>query len=397
MKNIIFFSEQPLYFGNTAGVIRLNHYAKALLLNDGVRVYQVPFSSNCKIDNIECVDTRHFVFTNDFRYVRKSGFRLFKQVKNFLKNLYIFSNSLNGSTVLLYYPANGSILDIISVFILKYVYKLRIYVEVNEIPIFYSVHEFRTSKVLIKKILLYFLDFTFRFYDGMICISESIQLYYRKRHSRIIVIPILCNCDLFRFSHHGALNPKENTSEVLVFAGTISYEKENLEQLIKGIRLCLDQNLRVKLLLYGTITKDSYHKISNLIFRLSLNTSVELCGSYENSRITEILSRGDALILPRNNTLQNTYGFSTKLSEYVLSGIPIIMTNTGPIKKYFTDNFNCLLVDGYDANSFYLKIKEFILMKYEDRLIISRNAYQTAKFSFNYELFSHKLNNFLNF
>lgn len=397
MKYVIFISEEKLYFGSTAGVVRMNNYSKSILLNNDVCVIQIPFSSNCNLNNYVSTGDRSFVFHNDVDFVRSKNFKIVNQVLLFLSRVKQFSKRINGQIVFYYYPASGSFLDIVVVFYIRYIVRKKIYIEVNEVRKFTSTPVVSLKDKLKRHISSNLLEQTFRFYNGLICISENISEFYRKKNNNRLVIPILCDF----FDRIESISPlmdrvkSKDKKTVFIFAGSVAYEKENLEQLINGFALLVQEYKSLELRFYGSITKDSFAKINLLIRNLNLQDFVSYCGSYNNDEVIKILHMADALILPRANSKQNYYGFSTKLSEYSVSNVPIILTNTGVVTSFFADGFNCLMVDGYDSKAFYLKLKYFMGLDDDMKKCIANQAYKTAATFFDYKKYSDRIYDFL--
>jgi glycosyltransferase involved in cell wall biosynthesis len=396
MKNIIFLSEEYLYFANTAGVKRMNLYAKSLLLNRQVKIYMIPFVSNCNEKKCITISPNLNCFDSEDEFKRQRGIKLVKQVFQFLNRVNQFSNNLKGDVVFYYYPASGSLLDLVCVFYVKFYCKKNIYLEVNEVRKYASTPVCSNLRKIKRIILTFLLENTFYFYDGLICISYNIELFYRNKKNNILIVPILSDK-----SESPIMEDYMRTKDciqrpiVFLFAGSVAFEKENLEELIKGFALILDERKDVLLRFYGSITEDSMNKINKLINKLNIIGYVEYCGPYDNDKVFDILKRADALVLPRSNSKQNYYGFSTKLAEYAVSMIPIIMTNTGVVSVFFEDGYNCIMLPECDAISFYLKFNQFLSLNKFEKGLIAQNAYDTALKYFEYEIYSDQINSFL--
>lgn len=396
MKNIIFLSEEYLYFSNTAGVNRMNLYAKSLLLNNEVNIYMIPFMSNCNEKNCKRISPNFNCFVSEENFTRQKGLKLVNQVFEYLNKVKSFSNNLKGEVVYYYYPASGSLLDLCCVFYIKYYCKKNIYLEVNEVRRYATTPVNSFLKRFQKIFVTFLLDHTFYFYNGLICISENIAHFYRNKKSNILVVPILSDATKFvRGGENRGSKFRIRSPKVFLFAGSVAFEKENLEELLKGFALVLNERKDILLRFYGSVTEDSMNKICALTDELNINNYVEYCGTYDNDQVYDVLNEADALILPRNNSKQNYYGFSTKLAEYASSMIPIIMTKTGVVSCFFQDEYNCLMLHGYNANSFYLKFKHFLSLNKYKKKFISHKAYETALSFFEYKIYSVQINEFL--
>jgi len=108
-----------------------------------------------------------------------------------------------------------------------------------------------------------------------------------------------------------------------------------------------------------------------------------------------IFKEAHLLILPRGNTKQNQYGFSTKLSEYLVSGRPVLVTNVSDNGKYIKDGFNGFIIPPDSLESMTNKIK-YIYENYNSfNEMIPSNALKTVKENFDYNLYSNSLYSFL--
>jgi glycosyltransferase involved in cell wall biosynthesis len=89
-------------------------------------------------------------------------------------------------------------------------------------------------------------------------------------------------------------------------------------------------------------------------------------GMIKHSLLIERLKKENhLLILPRGNTKQNYYGFSTKLADYLESQTPILTSTVGDIGKYFVEMKNSFNYIPDDVDSLTKKL-EFIIKNYND-------------------------------
>jgi glycosyltransferase involved in cell wall biosynthesis len=396
MKNVIFVSEEVLYYGNTAAVTRMKLYAKALLFNKCTRVINVPFGSRCDYSNCNFIDSGIFSFSVNGNYSRSKGILLVFELFIFLFNLRNLVKKLRGDVIFYYYPSTGSLLDLVFVFYIKYILHMNIYLEVNEVRLFSSEPLASCIGRLKRQLISKLLEYTFVFYDGLICISQNIAKFYGHANSNIIIVPILCDvnddiaCHIRSFDRDLVESPI-----VFLFAGTVSFEKENLYELLCGFALLRRDRDDVILVFHGSISTDSMNKFQNLLIFLDISDYVRYCGPFVNGDVERIYSSADALILPRDNTRQNYYGFSTKLAEYCVSGVPIIITKTGVVTSFFRNNIDCIFVDGYSSFYFYEAFKSLLALNVKERTQLTINAFKTAKTFFDIRIHSELIQRFL--
>ena len=366
-----------LYYGNTAAVARMNNYARALALAD-VNVYLVStYALATRQDWIE-VEPRIFTLPKDCITSGK-GYNLF-YVLSLVSKLKTRVESIKGELVIFNYSNTSSLL-LDFVLLLFYNKMFCIWGEVNEVRKYAS----SSGKTIRGRVYSNVLEKTYRHYKGLVFISKNIQEYYASKARKSVVVPILSDCDLPLVCSKGL-----DTLDI-VFVGTVSYAKENLEELFEGFLLFSKDHPDARLHLYGSMTGSNQKRLEEFVVRTNTAKTIQYHGVIPHEKVREVLSSAGALVLPRTNNKQNYYGFSTKLSEYAVSGAPIIMTNTGVVADYFKDKDNCLMCDGYDRESFRKKLEELSQMSHDEKQQMAENAYIVAKKWFDYKMYSDKL------
>lgn len=376
MKSVVILSMDNLYYGNNAAVARMNQYARALALAD-VNVYFVStYALTTRQDWIE-VESHIFTLPKD-RIKSGKGYNLF-YVFSLVRELKNRMESIKGDMVVLNYSNTSSLL--LDILLLIFRGKYPVFCEVNE------VRKFASSSIgsMRNRIYSYVLEKTYNHYNGLIFISRNIQEYYASKARRSVVIPILSDCA------QPLVYSKGLDTLDIVFVGTVSYPKENLEELFEGFLLFSKSHPEARLHLYGSITDFNRKKLEEFVARTNTAETILYHGMIPHNKVREVLSSAGGVVLPRTNNKQNYYGFSTKLSEYAVSGAPIILTNTGVVVDYFKDKENCLMCDGYDRESFRRKFEELAQMNHTDKQEMAKNAYRVAKRFFDYRMYSYKL------
>jgi glycosyltransferase involved in cell wall biosynthesis len=101
------------------------------------------------------------------------------------------------------------------------------------------------------------------------------------------------------------------------------------------------------------------------------------------------------LILPRPLRKQAQYGFSTKLSEYLTSGVPVLLTDVSDNAMYIRDNYNGFIISPNSLSALVSKLKWIIDNYDEYASVVTENAVRTAEEVFDYRIYSEPLVNFL--
>lgn len=378
MKSILIISKINLAYGNTAASARMLKYALALSQIDDNKVYLLSRDEYTGA----LVETYPSIYT--------FGKNDTKNKLPFFRFIHRLISTLKEEIVILYYPAFNPLFELKVLLNFRIIKRIPIFCELNEVRKYDSSLDGSDIKTFIKKFMFSIFENTARLYNGLICISTHIAEYYKSKNKNILIVPILSD---------DCPPPPKKICQLedikFVFTGTISFTKENLLEVFQAFKLLKKDINNWHFSLYGFITTKELIYFNEVISSMSLSDKITYNGILQHSNINSILYNADCLLLTRKNTLQNYYGFSTKLSEYATSGTPIIMTDTGVVKEYFKDNFNCLMFDGYTKENYYSKLKAFIYMTQEQRERLSSKAYDTAMNCFCWKNYIDKLNNFL--
>ena len=364
---------------------RVWNYAQALRAT-GERVFLLSYGDFCQGDKLIEVDPGIWGYKGDGR---TDG-----NVKHFFTAMSALVKDGVISGVLFYPTPNPSF----ELRFMRWRRRMRftnVVCEVNEVRRFEQtyVKSFSLPKRLLYKIITANSEKLTRRYRGLVCISENIRQYFSRYNSLSVVVPILSDMpDMMPISECA---PAPGGFLRFVFTGTIAIEKENLVELLRGFYVFNKSFSSWELLLYGRVPEENQHRLESILEILVLSDKVRFMGEAEHARIPAILSEADCLILPRRNTPQNYYGFSTKLSEYAVSGTPVILTDTGVVFHYFKDGRDCLKVNGYEAAGFCEQLLRFVNLTVAERDEIASNAFKTAKESFDWRLYSSTLSGFI--
>ena len=241
--------------------------------------------------------------------------------------------------------------------------------------IFYKISEFQTL-----------------FYDGLVVISTNLQIYFGKYTKNMIRVPILC--DASRTVSIKGITLNRNEPFKICFAGYIDGKKEGFDILLEAISNISTQRT-IELYLYGILTENNKRALWNLAATFGLSDKVHYMGNIDPDALLNEFSKYHLLILPRPLRPQTKYGFSTKLSEYLLSGVPVLLTDVSDNSLYIKDNYNGFMVEPGSLSSMSEKISDIIATFNENSGRIGLNALETARHNFDYKLYTNSLVDFL--
>ena len=375
---------------SSAGVARTRNYARSLdLINT-----RVIFASFLEFD--ECAVLRKDLKSENIFYFGnpnpKKGAKYKSQKKaifSYLRKLSQLIDKDNFSSFLLY-PSSYITFDMAVLLYLKMIKKRRVYYELNEVRKFSvssldSFFNFNYIKHSLNEKLL-------GFYDGLICISTNIEKYYASKNSNIIRVPILSDVDSYDKLN---LSYDPETVFKIGFTGFISIEKENLVTFLDALSKVKKHGYKFEFNLYGTVSESEMNRLLKLILNRNLNENVVYHGKLNQNEIPSVLKKQNLLVLPRRENRQNKYGFSTKLSEYLVSGSPVLITNVSDNLFYLKKDTDVIVAIAEDENDFVFQIERIINCYNSDANALAYNAFMVAKKHFDFKMYSNMLDEFL--
>ena len=395
MKNVFVYSNFDFSVKN-AGVTRMLYYAQALA-NDATAVYLVSCSSSA-INDDAFTEIHPNIFILQNNTITRSARGTFK----FVRHLFRFSKKKGKDAAFIFYPSPLVYLELISLFYLKWIKRCAVFYELNEIRKYSSAFHKRSSlrdlKYSLKKIVFKttfsFLEFFLKFYDGLICISTAIEEYGKKYNKNTLRVPILTNPDAKKefssttYSNQGSFN--------IGFSGKVHPDKENLMNFFKVLSGLKEKGHSFTMNLCGPI-EEKHRKLllNDAAEQLAIKNHINYYGNLNAKELATFLNQQQLLIIPRGYTLQNHYGFSTKLSDYLNHGKPILITDVSDNKVFIKDGENGFIVPPDDNEKMFEKL-DYIIRSYEDIVEnVQKNAIESSKSSFYYKNFTKPLNNFL--
>ena len=395
MKAVFVYSNFDFSVKN-AGVTRMRYYAQSLA-NDNTAVYLMTCSSSAiNSESLEEIFPNVFILKNNIKTQSFSG--TFK----FIKNLFKFSKDAAEKSVFLFYPSPLVYLEIIAMYYIKWRKKCRVFYELNEIRKYTATFQPKLSlskpkysiKKIVYKTVFSSLERLLKSYNGLICISTSIEEYGQKFNTSTIRIPILTNPDLKKT--YSEKNYSVRNSFNIGFSGSIHPTKENLNDFFYVLTELNTLNLNFTLNLCGPIKKEHEDQLlDKKAEALGIKNRINYYGNLNEIELSTFLSQQELLVITRGYTLQNKYGFSTKLSDYLDHSKPILVTDISDNKLFIKDGVNGFIVPPNDNESMLNKLK-YIIDNYDAiKDEVCKNANDTSRNSFYYQLYGNDLRTFL--
>ncbi len=191
--------------------------------------------------------------------------------------------------------------------------------------------------------------------SGLFVISNPLKQFFQQYgipSSKIHIINM--TVDPSRFLKIHKTNCKDR---YIAYCGTASNNKDGVDELIKAFAIVAQRISDVKLYIIGK-TPSKKQKFGNmeLVKSLSLKDKVVFTGIVKAVDMPQLLKNAEVLALDRPDNLQATYGFPTKLGEYLLTKNPVIITAVGDIPEFLKDGVSALIAKPSDAEDFSSKL-----------------------------------------
>ncbi|MEP6950543.1 MAG: glycosyltransferase [Ginsengibacter sp.] len=184
-----------------------------------------------------------------------------------------------------------------------------------------------------------------RLVDGIFPISEFLIDHLKKVSPRKEYLKIP---GLTEFERYDGIETVQG-QKYFLFCGAANYQEV--------IRFIIDSFNRLKntsVFLYLVINGNEHTigEIKNYVSNSSQKDRIKFFSRLTEKELYTFYKNAIALLIPLRPNFQDIARFPHKFGEYLASGNPVISTNYGEVKKYFTDMDNMLIADTYDMNLF---------------------------------------------
>ncbi len=307
----------------------------------------------------------------------------------FLNGIYLFAGQLKGYPCLYLRYKNKRPVFITSNTSMGYILPLWIITKFCKGKLVFIRSEFPDHVLKKAFIKTFFIEkivypISFSRFDAMFLMTENLKQYF-ERWKREFAISELCplTIDLEKFD-------KKSDSPLkfpyIAYCGSLSNEKDGIESLIRIFCRINPKFPDIHLIIIGGGKNQPQLE---LFTKLTSGDSgkVRFTGLLDHNKVPQYLANARVLALARPNSIQAEGGFPSKIGEYLATGRPVIVTDTGEITKYLVNNHNALLAEAGNEDDFVLKL-EWLLNNPDEAERIGKNGKATAKKYFDRNIIS---------
>lgn len=272
--------------------------------------------------------------------------------------------------------------------------KFKLIAEMSE---FLDIHKYNKGNVLQRKLgdakQNYFEQYYVHTLDGFVLMTKTLMQHYEKfslPNTKLLHLPMTVDLERFDKSQpilEGFEQP------YIAFVGVMNDAKDGVNILIESFANIHNQFPQYKVYLVGAWNYDTPNH-QKLIADYNLQNKFFWKGEFPREKIPQIIKNANLLVLPRPDSKQAQGGFPTKLGEYLATSNPVCATTVGEIPNYLTDGQSVFFAEPGSIDSFANAMQK-ALNNQDAAKLIGKNGCEVAKTSFNKDIQSAILYNFL--
>jgi len=231
-------------------------------------------------------------------------------------------------------------------------------------------------------------------YDGIFCISKYLIEFYKVRgfnERKLFLVPSTVDTGRFGTQHSSQLPFK-----YILYCGTLTIKKDGIDILIAAFNKICEKYPFINLVLIGkgeTFNNDE-EILRDIVKNRKLEKRVIFLGQLSRTVVPAYLSNALTLTLARPRSIVADAGFPSKLTEYLATGMPVVVTAVGEIPFYLKDNENAFIVEPDSIDAFASKL-DYVLTNYEYALSVGKKGQELTRTVFNYNYQAKRMLGFI--
>lgn len=237
---------------------------------------------------------------------------------------------------------------------------------------------------LVDKVVRFFLSF----YDMLfICnlkhkqyyphVASKMKLIYNGVESRFLEVQRSEEPEVFTIGYAGNLKPYQGFDYLLEALANI--KKKNLF------------DFRLNFILSSGTTH-----IEGMLKERGLLENADLHFKVPHDQVGQIITQSSVLVVPRPSLKMTEYAYPSKLPSDLLTGIPTITTNVGPIEQLFKPADCCVVIETDDiAKNLEQALVKVQAMSSHDRQVLGDRAVAFVQTTLSWDILGKDINKYL--
>jgi len=228
----------------------------------------------------------------------------------------------------------------------------------------------------------------FAWYDLLFVVSDKLKSFYRMSNKKIVTVWGGVNLETFYRPR------KASNSSVLTIGYTGNARSyQGLDHLFAAMKVIKERNLfafRLQLILSGD---EDEVKRSLMQSGLTEQTSIRM--SVPHREMGDALQEADVLVIPRPSVPMTEYAYPSKLSEYLATGVPVVITDVGPTTELFAQEKPCIVIPPHDVEALVAALGRVAKMSAEERNAMGEASVAFARKHLTWDAVGEKINHAL--
>ena len=238
-----------------------------------------------------------------------------------------------------------------------------------------------------------YINYVYKLFDGLLVISKYLYNFFENKinaEAELLLVPIIVNIEDFSIY---SLPEKKILS--IVYCGSLSQQKDGILTIIRAFNKISDKFYNIKLVIIGdTNVESDKNEVFRLITKLGIKNKIILTGYVSKNELKTYLSKASLLVLAKPSSKQADSCFPTKLGEFLATGNPVVVTKTGEILNYLTNNKNAFLAEPNSVDSF-ADLMNKAITDLKTAKLIGESGQNVAKEKFDYRIHAKQINDYL--
>jgi len=206
----------------------------------------------------------------------------------------------------------------------------------------------------------------------------------------MLLVPSTVDTERFKVEEVRALPYK-----YITYCGSLTIKKDGVDILLESFSQIACEKPDIDLVLIGKgDSADEELILKKQAVEMNLGKRVHFLGQIPRREVPAYLLGAMVLVLARPKSIVADAGFPSKLSEYLSTGKPVVVTRVGEIPVYLKDRDNAFLVEPGSADEFAEKLR-FVLDNYDFALAVGSNGRRLAETTFNYKFQADRMLTFI--
>jgi len=191
--------------------------------------------------------------------------------------------------------------------------------------------------------------------NHIITISDEAKQYYISKYglaaNDVTVVSNMVDLDSFDIVEHEGGLKKYEDDFVVTYVGTYGPHR-GLEIAIQALPEIMESVPNVRLVIVGKAGVEQYdRKLRQMASDLKVMDRITFTGWVDICEVPSYMTASDVALVLHNQSDHTDVAVPHKLSQYMATGIPVIVTNRPSLEKIISDA-SCGLVISYDASEF---------------------------------------------